>query len=113
MKDGIWIANNDNEIEYIRELVSENKTSITYINQHDERVCIDKNYFKTYQELLAESRNFKIGDFVQIDSTDDCYELVEVYDTLYVVTNGTIYKSSYSCRKYNKNLISIEKEMNK
>lgn len=124
MKDGIWLINKDDEVEYIRKLNKETKTTITYVNQHDEIVCVDKNYFKTYEELLLQATGYVIGSKVQYVTENGKWcknpcELVKMFPNLgeirrnpYIILKNNKYKAVDKIRLYDKRIIAIEEGMN-
>ena len=120
MKEGIWLINKDGDVEYIKELVKEKKTSIEYVNQNDEIVAVDKNYFKTYEELLLHATSYLIGSKVQYFEDDEwkgCCELIKFIDFIRQVKNPFIILEDDSCkavdkiRLYDERILAIEREM--
>ena len=119
-----WIINKDNEVDCIKEVVSDKKDHITYKNLKGELVAVDKSYFYTYEYLMQQSQAFTIGSKVQKRMANGKYfgkfELFKILPNIdsnkvnrYVLLHDNTFLLADKIRLYDERIIAIETKMNK
>lgn len=117
-----WIINNDGEVDCIVEIIKQTKKTLQYKNHKDERVAIDKDCIKYYEDLAIESQGFVIGSLVQYYQKGygwckKPWELVKIFPNFsqfrrvkYLITNKDRNEIVERIRLYDERLLAIERE---